>query len=176
MKRQGEELNEFINLLDIKAKGNAKIQVHWAEVMAVDWETKTMTVKGLIDDLEFYDVLLGLGSVFKKPTVGTKCLIGLILNNDAAAFLIEAEAVEEISFCVAENKAVFDQDKYNVTIGESEFKINGAGFLLKKGNETLKIILNDLITELNKIIVIQGTSINVAAMLVIKDRLNTLLT
>lgn len=176
MKRQGEELNEFVNLLEVKAKGNAKIQVHWAEVTTVDWSAKTMTVKDLINDLEFYDVLLGLGSVFKKPTVGTKCLIGLILNNDAAAFLIEAEEIEEVSFTVGDNKAVFDQDKYNVTIGNSEFKINEAGFLIKKGEETLKKIIDDLIIEINKIIVIQGTSINVPAMLEIKQRLNTLLT
>ncbi|MGY0426007.1 MAG: hypothetical protein ACWIPI_04140 [Polaribacter sp.] len=160
MKREGQELNEFTKLLDLKAKGNAKVQTHWAEVVEVDWNTKTMTAKGLTDDLEFYDVLLGIGSVYKKPTVGAKCLIGLILNNEAATFLIEAEAVEEIVFSVL----------------PSLLKIDTNGFLIQKENETLKKVLNDLIDELNKIIVIQGTSVNVPAMEAIKQRLNTVLT
>ena len=160
MKREGQELNEFTNLLDLKTKGNTKVQTHWAEVVEVDWNNKTMTVKGLIDDLEFYDVLLGLGSVYKKPKIGAKCLIGLILNNEAATFLIEAEAVDELF----------------IEVGTSTFKIDANGFLVKRDNETLKKVLNDLIVELNKIIVIQGTSINVPAMNAIKQRLNTVLT
>ncbi|AOR29538.1 hypothetical protein FORMB_25210 [Formosa sp. Hel1_33_131] len=160
MKREGQELNEFTNLLDLKTKGNTKVQTHWAEVVEVDWNNKTMTVKGLIDDLEFYDVLLGLGSVYKKPKIGAKCLIGLILNNEAATFLIEAEAVDELF----------------IEVGTSTFKIDANGFLVKRNNETLKKVLNDLIVELNKIIVIQGTSINVPAMNAIKQRLNTVLT
>ena len=160
MKREGQELNEFTKLLDLKAKGNAKVQTHWVEVVEVDWNTKTMTAKGLTDDLEFYDVLLGLGSVYKKPKVGAKCLIGLILNNEAATFLIEAEAVDELF----------------IEVGTSTFKIDANGFLVKRDNETLKKVLNDLIVELNKIIVIQGTSINVPAMNAIKQRLNTVLT
>jgi hypothetical protein len=176
MKREGQELNELTKLLDLKAKGNAKIQTHWAEVVEVDWNNKTMTAKGLADNLEFYDVLLGIGSVYKKPTVGAKCLIGLILNNEAATFLIEAEAVEEVSIAVGDNEVLFDVDKLNVTIGTSTFKIDDSGFLVKRNNETLKKVLNDMIDELNKIIVIQGTSINVPAMNAIKQRLNTVLT
>ncbi|WP_438710865.1 hypothetical protein ACSTS3_19700 [Aquimarina muelleri] len=176
MKREGQELNEFTKLLDLKAKGNAKIQTHWAEVAAVDWENKTMTAKGLTDDLEFYDVLLGIGSVYKKPTIGAKCLIGLILNNEAATFLIEAEAVEEVFVEVGDNEVLFDAEKLNIKIGTSTFKIDDNGFLVKRGNETLKSVINDLIDELNKIIVIQGTSINVPAMNAIKQRLNTVLT
>ena len=160
MKREGQELNEFTKLLDLKAKGNAKVQTHWVEVVEVDWNTKTMTAKGLTDDLEFYDVLLGLGVFYKKPKVGAKCLIGLILNNEAATFLIEAEAVDELF----------------IEVGTSTFKIDANGFLVKRDNETLKKVLNDLIVELNKIIVIQGTSINVPAMNAIKQRLNTVLT
>ena len=125
------------------------------EVVEVDWNNKTMTVKGLIDDLEFYDVLLGLRSFYKKPKVGAKCLIGLILNNEAATFLIEAEAVDELF----------------IEVGTSTFKIDANGFLVKRDNETLKKVLNDLIVELNKIIVIQGTSINVLTALTGQPRL-----
>lgn len=160
MKRTGKELNEFVKLLDVKAKGNAKVQTHWVEVLEVDWDAKTMTAKGLTDDLEFYDVLLGLGTNYRRPKVGSLCLIGLILNNEAAAFLIAAESVEEITWNVKDN----------------ELTISEAGFLIKKNNETLKKVLNSLIDEVNKIIVVQGTSINVVAMNTIKQRLNNVLT
>jgi hypothetical protein len=55
-----------------------------------------MTVLGIDDDLEYYDVLLGLGSVDVKPKVGSNCLIGFINNSETLPFLIMADEVEEI--------------------------------------------------------------------------------
>ena len=85
-------------------------------------------------------------------------MIGIV-SNSANAFLITADEVEEIIF----------------TSGESQMTIKETGFIVKQSNESLKTILNDMITELNKIVVLQGTTINVAAMEVIKQRLNTVL-
>jgi len=160
MKQKGREIEAFGGLMDTLIKGNAKIQTHYAYVTEVDWEAKTATVKGLLDDLEFYDVRLGLGALYVKPIVGSKCLIGLILNNDAQTFLIDAEELEE----------------FNWTTGQSNMVIKPEGFVIKKANENLKAVLNDFITEVSKIIVIQGVTINVAALTAIKQRLNTILT
>ena len=55
-----------------------------------------MTVLSIDDDLEYYDVLLGLGSVNVKPKVGSNCLIGFINNSETLPFLIMADEVEEI--------------------------------------------------------------------------------
>ncbi|MFY0714131.1 hypothetical protein J1D01_10670 [Seonamhaeicola sp. NFXS20] len=159
MKKEGREIEQFGQLLSKTLDRKTKVQTHWATVTEVDWESKTMTVKGMVDDLEFYDVLLGLSSFYRKPKVGAKCLIGVILNQEASTFLIDCEAFEE---------AVW-------TTEDAELKIKDQGFSVKVGNESLKEILNDYIDEVNKIKVIYGNTINVAATTAIKQRLNTVL-
>ena len=153
-----ESANEFNRLLGQRIRELIPIQTSWAIVKSVDWEKKTMTATGLIDDLDNFDVLLGIGAEFRKPKVGTKCLIGII-GNSPNSFLIEADELEEIFY----------------KTGESEFTINDQGFIIKHADESIKAVLNDMIDEVNKIIVINGTTINVAAMEVIKQRLNTIL-
>ena len=114
-------------------KNSIPIQTVWGEVMEVDWEEKTMTVLGIDDEVEYYDVLLGLGSFDLKPTVGSSCLIGIIDNNDTTSFLISADEVEEIDINV---------EKCQLNIKD--------GFLLKKENETLKKLMVDLLQEIQK--------------------------
>ena len=116
-----------------QSRYNTPTQTVWAEVKEVDWEERTMTVLGIDDDLEYYDVLLGLGSVDVKPKVGSNCLIGFINNSETLPFLIMAEVVEEI----------------DVKSEQCQFKIND-GFLLKKQNETLKKLMVDLLQEIQK--------------------------
>lgn len=94
MKNKGREIEVFGEILNTLMKGNAKVSTYPAIVTEVDWEAKTATVKGVIDDLEFYDVLLGLGSIYVKPEKGSLCLIGVILGNEAQTFLISAASVE----------------------------------------------------------------------------------
>lgn len=173
MKNQGNEITEFGQLLSKTMGKQIKVQTHWADVTEVDWEAKTMTVKGTADDLEFYDVLLGLGSFYRKPKVGSRCLIGMVMNQKAATFLIDCSEIEESVW----------------TSGETEFTIKENGFIVKQGDESLKPVFNDLIDKINelnqevqKIIVIQGTSPSIPdlAQLVldkteIKNRLNTIL-
>lgn len=154
-----DELNEFEKLFKHHSKSGIKPQLVWAIVESVDWENKTMTVKSLLDSLEYFDVLLGIGSVYKKPVVGAKCLLGVIGNKAAATFLIEAESVKEITF---------KSDK-------SVFTIKEEGFVVKQDSENLKDVLNDFIDEVNKIVVIQGNTINQAKVTAIKQRLNQVL-
>ena len=154
-----DAITEFTRLLKAQQKSAVNPQLIWATVKAVDWNSKTMTAESVVDGLEYFNVLLGLGSFYRKPKVGTKCLLGVLGNKAAATFLIEAEAFEE---------SVFISD-------ESEFTIKESGFILKQGNESLKTILNDFITEVNKIVVVQGRTIDVAAVTLIKKRLNTVL-
>ena len=101
------------------------------EVKEVNWDDRTMTVIGVDDELEYYDVLLGLGSVNVKPKVGSNCLIGFINNSETLPFLIMAEVVEEI----------------DVKSEHCQLKVND-GFLLKKENETLKALMVDLLTAI----------------------------
>lgn len=151
-------VTQFNELLGQKIKELVPVQTVWAVAKEVDWENKTMTATGQIDDLDFFDVLLGTGEHYRKPKIGTQCLIGTV-GNSANTFLISAEEVEESLFIS----------------GESEFTIKEDGFIIKQSDESLKKVFNDMIDEINKIIVINGTSINVAAMTAIKQRLNTVL-
>lgn len=152
-----ENLKRTLNEI---AKNNVKLTLIRVIVKEVDWDSKTMTVVSLVDELEYFDILLGLGSLYRKPKINTTCLIGVYDGHTTAGFLIETEQFEELIY----------------TSDTSEFVIKESGFIVKKGDESLKDIMNDWIDEVSKIIVIQGTTINVAAMQLIKQRLNTVLT
>ena len=112
---------------------NTPTQTVWVEVKEVDWDEKTMVALGIDDELEYYDVLLGLGSVDVKPKVGSNCLIGFINNSETLPFLIMADEVEEI----------------DVKSEHCQLKVND-GFLLKKENETLAKLMSDLLKEIQK--------------------------
>lgn len=152
------EIGEFNRLISQRIKELIPIQTAWAKAKTIDWDKKTMVATGVTDDLDYPDVLLGIGTEYKKPKEGTNCLIGIV-SNSANAFLITAEEVEETI----------------IVSGESQLTIKEDGFIIRQSNESLKTIFEDMIDEINKIIVINGTSINVAAMTAIKERLKTVL-
>lgn len=154
-----KELNEFDALLESRTNRNKIAAVVWATAKAVDWDKKTMTATGIVDELDYFNVQLGLGNLYRKPKNGTKVLLGILENQKAATILLDANEVEELIY----------------KSGDSEFTIKEQGYIVKKGNESLKNILNDFIDEVNKIIVVNGTTINVAAVTAIKQRLNTVL-
>lgn len=153
------EINEFNNLLAKKLKDGQSVQTVFAIVDDVDWGKKTMTATGVIDDLDYHDVLLGLGEIYTKPKLGSRCLIGLINNQGNNTFLIWSEEAEE----------------WTHKVGDAELEMKDDGFVVKAQGESLKSVLNDFIDEVNKIIVVNGTTINVAAVTRIKQRLNQIL-
>lgn len=133
--KKGSNIIEFGKLLTRKTKDLIDVQTHWCIVKKVDWDKKTMTATGVVDDLDFYDVLLGLGSINRKPSVDSKCLIGIVNNNSAAAFLIECESVDEVE--------ISDAMGFKLLLKEGVLTING---------ETLGGIVNaiELKTQLDK--------------------------
>src|SRR5690606_18512479 len=126
----------------------------YAICKSIDWEKKTMTATGQTDELDYHDVKLGNGFEYKRPKQGVLCLIGLVENQPANAFLIDASEVEE----------------YYVKTGTSEVQVKEAGITIKRGGEDLKSVMNDMIDEINKIKVVYGNSIDVPAMIAIKNR------
>src|SRR5690606_14983743 len=155
------EVNEFNELLSKRIKELTPVKTTWVKVKEVNWSEKTMTATGTSDDLDFFNVLLGLDSEYRKPKVGSKALIGLIGNAENDTFLIFAEEVEEI----------------NIVSGGSSLTIKNEGIVIKQGSEILKSILSDFIDEVNKIVVNPGygVGVNVGAVTAIKQRLNTVL-
>ncbi|TWP30506.1 hypothetical protein ETU08_01740 [Apibacter muscae] len=165
---------ELRSLLKIQAGALVPIQTYWAITQEVDWENKTMTAIGVSNELPFYKVLLGLGSLQVKPKVGSPVLLGVIENQTPLTFLLDSEQVEEVVY----------------TSGSSQWVINPEGFQLSSQGENLYQILGDYIEqfgkladEINKIKVAIGTSPNTPVIAkikqevtgTIKQRLNTLL-
>ena len=77
-------------------EGARQAQLRWVTVDKVDKENKAMDVTGVIDQLEYYDVQLGMGALCIYPKPGTTCLVGIIEGQETDAFLISADEVDEI--------------------------------------------------------------------------------
>lgn len=122
------EIDEFDTLIGRKNKSQQTLVLQWAKVTAVDWENKTCDAKGVDDDLEFFDVLIGAGSFDQKPKVGALVIIAMINNKETTPVLLSAEEV----------------DKVEIKAGNCELTIDD-GFLLKRENETLKKLMAGLI-------------------------------
>lgn len=91
------ELSSFIALIGGQiAKQPLQAQLRWATCESVNWEARTMTAIGQSDDLEYFDVLLGLQAIAIKPKENALCLLGVLEGQDAATFLITASEIEEV--------------------------------------------------------------------------------
>lgn len=88
------------------------------------------------------------------PKVGSYVMVSIVENDENNAYVAQYTEVDVISF----------------KIKDVEFHMDKDGVRIKKGNESLLPIVEAMIDELNKIIVVNGTTINVAAMNVIKER------
>jgi hypothetical protein len=149
----------FRELLKRQSKSLIPIQTYWVVVKSVDWEEKTMIATGIANELPFYDVLLGLGGFYRKPKIGTSCLIGVIENQESITFLLDCDQLDE---------AVYIS-------GESSWTMNTGGFIINQSGENLAKCMGDLIDEINKIVIIYGNDINRPAMNAIKKRIQTIL-
>lgn len=139
--KTGSNITDFGNLISQKTKNLIDIQTHWCTAKSVDWDKKTMTATGVADDLDFYDVLLGLGSINRKPVIGKKCLIGIVNNNAAASFLIECEEVEEFELT--------DKTGFKLHLNNGSLTINGDQFggIVKADEIKEQVDKNTLILE-----------------------------
>ncbi|WP_269222003.1 hypothetical protein [Flavobacterium sp. IMCC34518] len=112
-------LAEFKNLMTNKMKSHVPLQTEWVTVKEIDWEEKTMTAIGLLNALEYHDVLLGLGAVNYRPKIGTSALVGSIHNGEAC-FMISCEEIEEIE--------IIDESGFKLNLNNGLLLINGEEF------------------------------------------------
>jgi len=91
------ELNQFGSLFKQHLKGAFKSTMRWVTVSSVNWESKTMEAADA-DNLPYYDILLGVGMMAIKPTLGTDCLIAIVEGDEAVAFLMYADEADLIEF------------------------------------------------------------------------------
>ncbi|MDR3704283.1 MAG: hypothetical protein P4L28_00030 [Paludibacteraceae bacterium] len=134
------ELTQFSQLFRKHLNDNQQAQIRWVTASEVDATSYTMTAVGLTDGLEYYNIMLGSDKMSVIPAVGSLCLIGLVEGEEAHTFLIHAETPDQV-----------------IINAKTDLTIAGAGGNL--GNQ-----LSDLIDEICKIYVIQGTSPNVTTL------------
>lgn len=131
------QLDRLYELLGSNAKNQVPIQTAWGIVKEFDWESKTATVLGLVDNLEYYDVSLGLGNTVRKPKINTKCIIGSIGNQEVDNFLIDCDEVDEV---IIKSK-------------DAEIHVTTDGLVLKNETVELKEVLQKLLEELDRSII-----------------------
>lgn len=128
----GTNIERLSGLLANKAKKQIPNQVSWGVVKSVDWANKNCTVSGLLDELDYYEVSLGIANQIIKPVVGTKCLIGTVLNKEEDTYLIDVEEFEEKIYRSA----------------DVELHITQEGFVIKRNGADLKEILKEAFEQL----------------------------
>lgn len=114
------KVKEFNNLIGQRIKELIPLQTVWVTVESVDWEAKTMTAKSLSEEPPYYNVLLGLFSEYKKPAIGSRCLISQIENKSAAYFLVYANELEEY--------LITDKTGFKLHLKEGVLQLNGDSF------------------------------------------------
>ena len=93
------------------------------------------------------------------PAEGSEVLVAIIENMKTEAVVIRCSEVQKVK----------------AKIGTTELELDTDGFHFSRSDESLKTAMGDLVAEIQKIIVVQGTGPNVAALSGIKDRINQIL-
>lgn len=158
-KGTADERDILAEILDAAMTGKVKSSVVYAVAQDIDWVNHEMTALGVVDELPYYEVSLGLGSFKKKPKKGSICTLGILEGQEAFAYLIDAQEIEEVVY----------------THGETSFTINEQGYQIKQGSENLLNVMSDFIDEVSKVVVSIGVTPNVGALTKIKKRLNNVL-
>lgn len=118
------ELDKFNELFKQRLIDNSKATLRWVTAEEVDWEAQTMTASGE-DDLKFFDVLLGLGTVSVKPVLGADCLIAIVENDDATAFMLYANEAELISYNGGENGGLTNTPELKIQLDKLTARVDG---------------------------------------------------
>ena len=140
-----------------------KVETFTAIVIKIDKQKGVCTVSD--GELEYTDVRLASvindreSMFYIFPLKGSSVLVSPI-NEDIHQLYVEAYS---------------EVENWQVKVGNTKIDFDAAGIIIEGNGESLKKVLNDYIDEVNKIIVVNGTSINVAATTAIKTRLNKIL-
>jgi hypothetical protein len=156
-------LEQIIEQAILKLSGKSQLKQVLSGV-AKDVGELTCTVERQ-DAPSLYDVRLNaidddLESCFTVyPAEGSEVLVAIIENMKTEAVVIRCSEVQKVK----------------AKIGTTELEIDADGFRFGRSNEDLKAAMGDLVAEIQKIIVVQGTGPNVAALTGIKNRIDQIL-
>ena len=74
--------------------GGRQAQLRWCTARSVDKEKRIMDAMGEADELEYFDIQLGMGAVNIYPKVGSLCLIAIVEGQETDAYLVSAAEVD----------------------------------------------------------------------------------
>lgn len=86
-----DSLEKLKRAIIAQVKAQTPVQTIWAECVSTNIEDGTMVAKA--DELEYDDVLLGLGADITVPEVGAKVLLGLVANQREATYLLYSDRI-----------------------------------------------------------------------------------
>lgn len=134
--------------------GAKQAQLRWVKVESVDKENRTMDVMGVVDQLEYFDVQLGLGALTIYPVTGSICLVGIIEGQETDTFLISADEVNEIVLNEGKLGGMVMVNELTEKLNAIEKDINS----LKKAFSGWTPVLNDGGTKLKEAIASYASS------------------
>jgi len=133
--------DEFLLLFKRHLNGKIKATMRWVVCKSVNWSEKTMDCIGSGDDLEYWDVALGFGSVDTKPVIESDCLIAILEGHESVAFLMYANEVELLQFNGGENGGLVINSKLKTEIE----KTNNSVKQLKQATSTAMAAINAVV-------------------------------
>lgn len=162
-----EDIKEGLTKFSSKFGPNSLLS---AKVVEVNDDDDTITVElntgVVVEDVRLKPVIISSDHWVLVPKIGTDVLVSPIENSDE--FVVQS--VNEVAL-------------FKSKIGNTTIKIDSNGFLIQRGNETLKKILNDLIDackgekhQTNSGVTISLIPSSVSAFEGIKTRVSNLLT
>ena len=162
MSKDLEDIKDQLGKFAAKHGPTAIIPVTVTAINEDDTVAVEFSDDSVIDDVRLRSVVKDGNKVLIIPTVGSVVLVGRIENSEEYVVL----AVEEIS-----------EIKY--VIGDTTFSMTDAGFLIQRGTETNKKLLQDILSRIEELTVPtntgpSGVPLNKAAFTAIKNRVQNL--
>ena len=147
--------------------GEKKYDTFVAKVSSVDGAT--CTVRRVIDGKELQDVRLNVNAAAGGTVITRKLESAVLVTtiDGYAWFVCLYSEIESISLNVSDRVDLNADGSISLNVSDT-IEINAGG-------ENLRQILSDIIDEVSKIVVVQGTGPNVPALNMIKQRLGKLL-
>ncbi len=177
---------EFQEALDKFVRRRVTTVIFPAIIQSVDLETMTCDVRDL-DDHDLFDVRLRADTSDSDgwilvPSVGSSVLVADIGNSETDYCLVGTSTVNSVTALVNGTRLEIKPNWALASIDTVTFQIKADGLYLKKGAESLKKILDDLIDQVNLLTVTcaapgapSTVPLNSAAFTAIRTRVDNLL-
>ncbi|MDC9722362.1 MAG: hypothetical protein PSN34_06265 [Urechidicola sp.] len=155
-------MSAFEQAVEQIIKKNEKMIITSGVVSKVTDTTIDVTRDEMPDliDVRFTSILTSVQNEFKiVPKEGSTVLCGIIENDKSEAYLLGVSEVEKVSL------------KIDDLVWECDTK----GHQIDNKGESLKVVLSDLIDEINKIVVIYGNDVDHVKLIEIQTRMKLIL-